>query len=201
MGTTAGLAIGSEMSAGIRNVTFKDIVMNGSAYGISMKSDRGRGGFFLQFFSIFILFVGIVQDITFSNITVYNVLRNAISISMNYSGYFHKNIPRTNASATPTFKNITIDNLNAINPENGWYVVGLPESPMQHVSFSNINITNAKNLVAECQNISGTCSNSSVFPYCPPCMSYEIYEINGVVRNCLSFILMYILFLLSCIKF
>uniref|UniRef100_A0A914D545 Pectate lyase superfamily protein domain-containing protein n=1 Tax=Acrobeloides nanus TaxID=290746 RepID=A0A914D545_9BILA len=43
VGTTAGLAIGSEMSAGIRNVTFKDIVMNGSAYGISMKSDRGRG--------------------------------------------------------------------------------------------------------------------------------------------------------------
>lgn len=43
-GSSAGLAIGSEMSAGVRNVTFKNIIMNGSHDGLNIKSDRGRGG-------------------------------------------------------------------------------------------------------------------------------------------------------------
>jgi polygalacturonase len=50
VGTTHGLSIGSEMSGGVRNVTFQNIIMNGSGAGPRIKSERGRGGmiFFIQ---------------------------------------------------------------------------------------------------------------------------------------------------------
>uniref|UniRef100_A0A914WRR4 Glycoside hydrolase family 28 n=1 Tax=Plectus sambesii TaxID=2011161 RepID=A0A914WRR4_9BILA len=44
IGTSHGLSIGSEMSGGVRNITFKDIFVNGSAAGPRIKSQRGRGG-------------------------------------------------------------------------------------------------------------------------------------------------------------
>lgn len=44
IGTSHGLSIGSEMSAGVRNVTFQNITMNGSGAGPRIKSQRGRGG-------------------------------------------------------------------------------------------------------------------------------------------------------------
>uniref|UniRef100_A0A914X7P5 Glycoside hydrolase family 28 protein n=1 Tax=Plectus sambesii TaxID=2011161 RepID=A0A914X7P5_9BILA len=54
-----GLSIGSEMSAGIRNVTFENISVNGSDAGVKIKSQRGRGAF--------------VQNVTYTNIRLYNV--------------------------------------------------------------------------------------------------------------------------------
>jgi hypothetical protein len=44
-GTGHGLSIGSEMSAGISDVLFEDIVFNGTDYGPRVKSGRGRGGY------------------------------------------------------------------------------------------------------------------------------------------------------------
>ena len=44
IGTSHGLSIGSEMSGGVKNVTFLNITMNGSKAGPRIKSSRGRGG-------------------------------------------------------------------------------------------------------------------------------------------------------------
>jgi polygalacturonase len=38
------MSIGSEMSAGVRNVTFIDIFANGTGCGPRIKAARGRGG-------------------------------------------------------------------------------------------------------------------------------------------------------------
>ena len=42
-GTCHGLSIGSDTCAGVYNVTFKDITMNGSWMGVRVKSQRGLG--------------------------------------------------------------------------------------------------------------------------------------------------------------
>lgn len=38
------MSIGSEMSGGVRNVTFHDVFANGTGVGARIKSRRGRGG-------------------------------------------------------------------------------------------------------------------------------------------------------------
>ena len=86
VGTTHGLSIGSEMSGGVNNVTFQDIVVTGAPFtplcsraallsrtspphlvitlagastGIHIKSQRGRGG--------------VVEDILYRNISIIQV--------------------------------------------------------------------------------------------------------------------------------
>ena len=39
-----GVSIGSDCSAGVQNVTFEDITCNGTAAGVRLKTQRGRGG-------------------------------------------------------------------------------------------------------------------------------------------------------------
>jgi polygalacturonase len=41
---TGGLAIGSEMAGGVKNVTFKNNVLNNSYQAIIFKTEIGRGG-------------------------------------------------------------------------------------------------------------------------------------------------------------
>uniref|UniRef100_A0A914DYF2 Uncharacterized protein n=1 Tax=Acrobeloides nanus TaxID=290746 RepID=A0A914DYF2_9BILA len=153
VGTTHGLSVGSEMSGGVRNVTFQNIIMNGSGAGPRIKSERGRGG--------------TVQDITYTNLTLYNV-DTAVYITMNY----HTN-PQTNETGTPKFVNININNIYADKSSNSWYLDGLPESLINNTFFSNMNFTNTKNLIEKCDNIIGICDNSTVSPYCPSCIQAE----------------------------
>ena len=89
-----------------------------------------------------------------------------IFLTMNYSKTY---IPPTNDSITPKFKNITINNLTCQTANQGWWLEGLDDSAIE-ASFSNIQITNAKQMFAECTEIYGSCDNSSVKPSCPPCM-------------------------------
>lgn len=42
--SNSGMSIGSEMSGGVRNVTFIDVFANGTGCGPHVKSARGRGG-------------------------------------------------------------------------------------------------------------------------------------------------------------
>jgi polygalacturonase len=44
VGFSNGMAIGSETATGARNVTFQDIVLNGSLHAILIKTELGRGG-------------------------------------------------------------------------------------------------------------------------------------------------------------
>jgi polygalacturonase len=161
IGSSEGLSIGSEMSAGVRNVTFQDITVHAgpkntsfmarNQRGVNIKSQRGRGG--------------IVEDITYSNIMLHGVVY-AIDITLNYT-YPHD---PTNATATPQFRNIKIDNLVSYGATYGWRIDGLPESYISNVSLSNINLVGTTTLFRKCDFIRGSCSNLTVFPFCPPCM-------------------------------
>ena len=70
IGSGEGLTIGSEMSGGVRNVTFEDISLEGTSVGIRMKSQRGRGG--------------IVSGITYRNISMHNIATDCVRLNLDY---------------------------------------------------------------------------------------------------------------------
>lgn len=150
-GNGHGLSIGSEMSGGVSNVTFANIVANGTGTGIRIKSERGRGGS--------------VRNILYANITLIDIQGEAVQITLNYAS----NLPPTNATGTPVLDGVLIRNVTAINPKQGWFLDGLPESPLQGLTLQDVTIINAGKLVQQCDYVgSGSCTG--VLPSCPPCM-------------------------------
>ncbi len=123
----SAIGIGSEMSGDVRNITISNCVFNGTLRGLRIKTSRGRGG--------------IVENYRADNIIMYNV-ETAISIDMFYGEEDTTSIPIT--IETPTFKNIHLSNITAINAKNAVQIIGLPEAPIAFISITNSNFT-AKN--------------------------------------------------------
>lgn len=132
-----GVVIGSEMSGGVKKVVISNCVFDGTDRGIRIKSTRGRGG--------------VVEDIQVSNIVMRNIKKEAIVLDLKYS-----NMPEEPVSErTPIFRNIHISNVTANDVNIPIKIIGLEESPIRDVSFTNINIKNAKNrsLFTDCEGI------------------------------------------------
>jgi len=64
----AALAVGSELSGGVRRVVFSNIDVHHSKYGVRIKTGRGRGA--------------VVQDLHFSNLTVQVMRHAAVELTM-----------------------------------------------------------------------------------------------------------------------
>lgn len=92
-------------------------------------------------------------------------------------------IPPTNKTATPIFTNINIRNVYSDAANFGWYIDGLDESAFQYVSLENIRLENTTQLIYTCDNIYGFCDNSTVSPYCPPCLQREIIPSTTIGSN------------------
>ncbi len=116
-----GITVGSEMSAGVRNVLFENIVLNGTARGIRIKSEAGRGG--------------IVENIVYRNIDMVDV-QIAIQVTMKYHNYPQHRT--SNVSATPIFRDILLQNVRAVDSLTAFDIQGLPESHIQNLTLSNV---------------------------------------------------------------
>ncbi len=114
-----GITIGSEMSGGVRNVLFERIQMKGADVGIRIKSQRGRGGF--------------VENITYRDIDMDGV-STAIQVTMNYN---HGLTP-TNATATPVFRDILVQNVRALDSRTAFDIQGLEESLIHNLTLANV---------------------------------------------------------------
>jgi len=130
-----GLAIGSEMSGGVKNVTFRDITLYAGSV-IYQKTARGRGGY--------------IEDIYYLNITLIGA-SSAISVSEYYDG----NVPPTNATATPTLRNFYANTI--VGTVNGPGLFNcLPESPCSNYDLNNINLkTSGSYSCSDVKNITG----------------------------------------------
>lgn len=141
------------MSAGVYNVTFQDITMNGTATGPRLKSQRGRGG--------------VISDIHYKNISMMNV-QTGISLTLNY----HPGLPPTNASATPQMHNVTMEGVTLLGvgaqAKSGISIDGLPESVITGLQLVDVNVSHAKQVFGTCDYAQGSCSG--VLPSCPPCL-------------------------------
>jgi len=114
-----GVTVGSEMSGGVRNINVTNCTFIGTDVGIRFKSNRGRGG--------------VVEDISFDNITMINIPTQAISFNLYYGGnegggdlVLEEGLPQV-TEETPEFKNIVIRNVTCKGAKDALFLQGLPE--------------------------------------------------------------------------
>merc|ERR1712224_32983 len=96
-----GLTIGSEVSGGIRNVTFSNIDISNSGPSVRIKSSCGRGG-------------------TVSDITYENIKASKVDYGVWFDMAYGKDSPdHCDLSGVTQFKDITIRNLVAKDVNEG----------------------------------------------------------------------------------
>ena len=132
---TAAIVIGSEQSGGVKNITVKDCIFNGTDRGLYIKSIRGRGG--------------IVEHIYHKNISMTNIKYQAILIAMSLwwsPTNVHKVEPFSDK--TPIFRDIKFEDIKADVVESQYSVdiSGLPESLLTDVELKNIEIVSENGL-------------------------------------------------------
>lgn len=126
-----GFVIGSEMSGGARNIFVSDCTFIGTDVGLRFKTTRGRGG--------------VVENIYIKNISMRDIVTNAILFDMYYMGKSPGDdganadataIPVTDA--TPQFRNFYVDNVVCNGAERAIEVRGLPEMNIKDIHLSNM---------------------------------------------------------------
>lgn len=127
-----GVAIGSGTSGDVRNVTVQDCTFKGTDRGIRLKSMRGRGG--------------IVENVHFENISMRDIIHEAITIDM-YYGY--SSAPSA-SNTPPIFRSIGIRNISCDGAATAIQLRGLPESPIQKLNLENIDLRADHGVTVEC---------------------------------------------------
>lgn len=151
-----GFVIGSEMSGGVKNISVSKCTFIGTDIGLRFKSARGRGG--------------VVENIHISDIYMKDIVGEAILFDMYYmakdpipTAGEQRELPAIEAKpfneTTPIFKNFTIQNVQCAGAETAVFIRGLPEAPIQQITFSNMNFQSNKGI--EIQEAS-QCSFSNV---------------------------------------
>jgi exo-poly-alpha-galacturonosidase len=132
IGAGGGIAIGSETAGGIRHVLVKNCTFNGTGAAARVKSMPGRGG--------------VVEDITFDGLTATDV-KSVIDINMAWGGSDWKKfvdpkfIADMGARGTPVFRDIHLKNITAMNALSAGTLHGLPDSPLEGITFDNVKIS------------------------------------------------------------
>ena len=117
-----GIVIGSEMSGGVRNVLAHDCLFDGSDIGIRLKSNAARGG--------------VVENITYRNITMRNIKREAIRVNTNYSAWG----AAKKETYYPTFRNITLKDITCNGAGTAVNMKGTSHLPIKNVMFENVSM-------------------------------------------------------------
>jgi polygalacturonase len=154
-----GYAIGSEMSAGVHDVTFTDVLVNCTAHPCKhatyIKTARGRGG--------------VVSGVVIDGVTTAGNVGFAHGFTLQYTG---PNAPPTNYTATPQIHNVTIAN-SPILPgvRSSWSFAGLNDSVITGVALSNVSVAKGVGGASACEFVVGTCAGVTPAGDCPPCFT------------------------------
>lgn len=135
-----GVVIGSEMSGDVRQVVISNCIFVGTDRGIRMKTRRGRGG--------------IIEDIRVTNVIMREVL---CPLTMNL--YYHAQVkgnrmvadknPRPIDQGTPRLRRVHFSHITARDSQYAAaFLYGLPEMPIEDVSFNDVSISMAENAQA-----------------------------------------------------
>ncbi len=151
-----GISIGSETYGGVRNVLVRDCTFEDTENGLRIKSQQGRGG--------------LVEDITYTNIVMKNV-NPAITLTCYYmnnskgdpvqpkraqtkesnqakpesthagTGAATSSAGGSDVARIPVYRNIAFRHLSASCTDNAGTIIGLPDSPIQNVTFDRVSIS------------------------------------------------------------
>lgn len=129
-----GVAVGSEMSGGVRNVTVRDCKFSNTFSIGSIKTCRGRGG--------------VIEDILFENAALLNTdtehsdckwFRGGIYVDSYYSNDVISKDKIDVTEETPLIKNVTFKNARVDTcGGNAIYISGLPEKHCENITLENI---------------------------------------------------------------
>ncbi|HEX4056037.1 MAG TPA: glycoside hydrolase family 28 protein [Tepidisphaeraceae bacterium] len=149
-----GIAIGSEMSGGVRNVNVSHCILRGTDDALRFKTVRGRGG--------------TVENINISDIQMSDIKNACISFDMYYmlkkpttrrlatrpsmndepepdapvakALEVKQESPQPVGPGTPRFRDITVRNIVCTGANIGIQLRGLPEMPLENVTIENAQI-------------------------------------------------------------
>ncbi|MGI6082906.1 MAG: glycoside hydrolase family 28 protein [Limnochordia bacterium] len=116
-----GVVIGSEMTGSVRNVVISNCVFVGTDRGIRIKSRRGRGGYV-------------------ENVRVQGIVMDGVSCPIVLNKFYASDLDgpvEPVSCGTPVFRNIAFSAITARDASVAGFLLGLPEMPIQHVSFSD----------------------------------------------------------------
>ncbi len=130
-----GFTVGSEMSGGVKNMHVSNCTFIGTDIGLRFKSTRGRGG--------------VVENIYISNINMIDIPAEAIRFNLYYEG--SSPIPDNDQAGlstieedimpvteeTPAFRNIYMQDIQAVNCGIAGYFQGLPEMMLENIELKN----------------------------------------------------------------
>ncbi|HWB92116.1 MAG TPA: glycoside hydrolase family 28 protein [Puia sp.] len=145
----SGVAIGSEMSGGVRNIFISHCSFVGSSLGIKLKTKRGRGG--------------VVEKIYASDINMSDIQEYALVFDMFYGVLGAPKIgdekpdprmdPQPVTEATPVFRDIHFRHIYCNGAEQAIFVRGLPEMPVRDVYLEDMVFKTKKGM--ECMEARG----------------------------------------------
>ena len=105
----------------MRNVLAYDCTYDGSEIGIRLKSNAARGG--------------VVENITYRDITMRKIKYDAIRIN---TSYFAWRAAVKNATHYPTFRNITIQNVTCEGAGRAVNMNGSSHQPIENITMKNV---------------------------------------------------------------
>ena len=127
------VVIGSEMSAGVRNLHAHDITACGTDRGIRIKTRRGRGG--------------VMEDIRIENVRMHQIKKEAVMINMQYGDRTISEeavAQHPKDDTTPTLRNVTIRNVSCDGARQAVRIIGLPENPITGLTLEAIHVDATK---------------------------------------------------------
>jgi polygalacturonase len=117
-----GVVIGSEMSGGVRNVFVDDCEFVGTDRGLRIKSMRGRGG--------------VIENVYYQNVRHLDLRLLDVEMTTFYAS--STLVPLT--QKPPTIRGVHVRNVTGNGGKTAVEIVGLPEQPIQDVTFDDISI-------------------------------------------------------------
>lgn len=170
-GVGHGCSIGSDTGGGVSAVTVDHVTFDGTTSGVRMKSARGRGG--------------LVQNLTYSNLTMTNVETPVFITS--YYPTLPTNPTTDTAMAvtatTPEWKNITLKNVTATGSSNGGILWGLPEAKLENIVFDDVRISASTGMeIFHATGVSFT-NGSTVTPKSGAAVTIDDATVTGITTT------------------
>ncbi|HEY9248449.1 MAG TPA: glycoside hydrolase family 28 protein [Rariglobus sp.] len=118
-----GFVIGSEMSAGVRNVLVQDCEFDGTDVGVRIKTVPGRRG--------------VIQDIQIERVRMKNIRNQAIIVTKRYNGN-SLDQPSDAPADMPAIRDILMRDLRCDSARIAIDLLGLPAYPLRDITLENI---------------------------------------------------------------
>eukprot|EP00249_Psilotum_nudum_P006739 c20016_g1_i1 orf=175-1569(+) len=146
--SSAGIALGSEMSGGISNIYVDEVLVYNARRGVNVKTSPGRGGY--------------IRDIFISNVKMVSV-----RVGIQFTGYYGEHPDdKYDPEALPVVERIYFENILGENVTTAGQITGISNDPFHDIFMTNIYLNVTSKLSWNCSHVRGF--SKSVSPQACP---------------------------------